>query len=64
MVPSFGGGDDVVGFCFPCEGRGVLVVLVDEPVDGGLEVGEGVEHAALEPSAGKGGEESLDGVEP
>ena len=63
-MPSFGGGDDVVGFCFPIEGRGVLVVLGDESVDGGLEVGEGVEHAALEPSPGKRGKEPLDGVEP
>jgi len=64
LVPSFRGGDDAVGVCFPREGRGVLVVLGDESVDGGLEVGEGLEHAMLEPSPGERGEKPLDGVEP
>ena len=36
----------------------------DEAVDGGLEVGDGVEHAPLELFPGELGEEPLDGVEP
>jgi hypothetical protein len=40
------------------------VVVVEEAVDGGLEVGDGSEDAALEASSGQDGEESLDGVEP
>lgn len=63
-MPSFGGGDDFVGVGFPFEGGGGLVVFGDEAVDGGLEVGDGVEHATLEPSPGELGEEPLDGVEP
>src|SRR4029453_19210099 len=35
-----------------------------EAVDGGLEVGDGGEHAALEASACELGEEAFDGVEP
>ena len=64
LAPSFGGGDDIVGLCFPCEGRWVLVVLGDEAVDGGLEVDEGVEDATLEPSPRELGEEPFDGIQP
>ena len=39
-------------------------MLVDEAVDGGLKVDDGMEDAALEASAGELCEEALDGVEP
>jgi hypothetical protein len=39
-------------------------VVIEEAVDGGLEVGDRSEDAALETALGKDGEESLDGVEP
>jgi hypothetical protein len=64
LVPSFDGGDDLVGIGGPCEGFGVFVGLGDEAVDGGLEVDEGAKDAALEASFGELGEVSLDGVEP
>ncbi len=34
MEPSFDGGDDFVGVGFPDEGLGILIVLLDEAVDG------------------------------
>ena len=40
------------------------VVIVEEAVDGGLEVGDGSEDAALETAFGQGGAEAFDGVEP
>jgi hypothetical protein len=39
-----------------------LVVLSDEPVDGGLEIGEGAENAALQAPFGDLGEEAFFGV--
>jgi hypothetical protein len=63
-VPSFDGGDDAVGIGGPDEGFGVFVGLVDEAVDGGLQLDKGTEDAALQTSLGKLGEEPLDGVEP
>lgn len=64
MVPSLDGGDDAAGVGGPDEGFGIIVGLVDKAVDGGLEVGDGAEHAALESAPGKLGEEALDGVQP
>ena len=64
MVPSFDGCDDLFGIGGPCEGFGVFVGLFDEAVDGGLEVDEGAEDAALEASFGELCEVALDGVEP
>ena len=46
------------------KGFGLLVVLGDEAVDGGLQVDDGAEDAALQPPPGELGEEALDGVEP
>jgi hypothetical protein len=40
------------------------VVVVEEAVDGGLEVGDGSEDATLEAALGQDGEKALDGVEP
>jgi hypothetical protein len=36
-----------------------VIVLGDEAVDGGLQVDDGPEHAALQASAGQLGEEAL-----
>ena len=46
------------------EGFGIIVVLFDVAVDGGLEVNDRVEDAAFEAPAGERGEEALDGVDP
>jgi len=48
LVPALDGGDDFVGIGCPSEGVGLLVVLGKEAVDGGLEVDDRVEDAALE----------------
>ena len=40
------------------------VVIVEEAVDGGLQIEHGLEDAALETALGEGREEALDGVEP
>src|SRR6202521_6417814 len=63
-MPSSDGGDDFVGVGDPLERRRGGVVIVEEAVDGGLEVCDGSEHAALETPLGQDGEEALDGVEP
>ena len=63
-MPSFDGGDDAAWVGGPEEGLGIIVGLVDEAVDGGLELGDGAEDAALEPTPGKLGEKALDGVQP
>ena len=64
MVPSLDGADDFIRVGGPDEGLGIIVGLVDEAVDGGLEVGDGAEHATLETAPGKLGEKTLDGVQP
>src|SRR3546814_16214589 len=62
-MPASDGGDDGVGIGGPGEGLGFGVVLAHEAVDGGLEVDDGVEDAALEPSPGELGEEASDSIE-
>ena len=42
----------------------MIIVRFEIAVDGGLEVGDGAEDAALEALSGECGEEVLDGVEP
>ncbi len=64
MVPALDGGDDFVWVGGPGEGFWVIVGLVEEAVDGGLEVDDGAEDAAFEAYAGERGEEALDGVDP
>ena len=64
MVPAPDGGDDSVGIGGPGEGPGFGIVVVEEAVDGGLEVDDGAEDAALQGALGQGGEEGLDGVQP
>ena len=48
------GGDDLGGVCGPEEGLRVMVGLVEIAVDGGLEVDDRSEHAALQASLGQG----------
>jgi len=64
MEPSFDGGDDLVWVGFPDKRLWGLVVLLDEAVDGRLEIDEGVEDAVFEPSAGELGENAFDGIQP
>ena len=52
------------GFGDPLEWLGLGVVIVEEAVDGGLEVDDGAEDAALEAALGQDGEETLDSIEP
>jgi len=47
----------------PLEGFRHGVAVVEEAVDGDLEVGDGSEDAAWETALGQDGEEALDGVE-
>ena len=58
-MPAFDRGDDAVGIGGPCERLGLQVVLGEEAVDGGLEVDEGMEDAALEAAFGELGKEAL-----
>ena len=51
-MPTFDSGDDFVWVCGPCEGLWRLVCLCDEAVDGGLEIDDGSEDAALQTSLG------------
>jgi hypothetical protein len=53
----FGGGG-------PSEGLWVVVGLVEESVDGSLEIDDRAEDTALQASLGELGEKALDGVEP
>ena len=64
MVPAADFFDDGVGVGGPGEGFWVVVGFGEEAVDGGLEVGDAFEDAALQPLPGQLGEEALDGVEP
>jgi hypothetical protein len=64
LVPSLYGGNDLVGIGAPYEGSGLLIMLLDEPIDGSLKVDDGVEDAVLQATTGQLGEEALNGVEP
>jgi hypothetical protein len=48
LLPTFDGGEDAFGIGSPEEGLGIIVCLGDEALDGGFEVGDGSEDAALE----------------
>jgi hypothetical protein len=63
-MPSFDGGDNFVWIGDPFEGFGMGVVIVEEAIDRGLEVGDGSEDSAFEAAFGEGCEETLNGVEP
>lgn len=58
----FEGGDDAVGVGGAREEVRIIVGLVDEAVDKGLEVGDEAEAASLEPARGELGEEGLCGA--
>ena len=59
-MPASDGGDDFVWIGGPCEGLGVCVLLGDEAVDGGLEIDQRVECAALQAPLGEFGEEAFE----
>ena len=63
-MPASDSGDDFIGISGSSEGSGLLIVLFEEAVDCGLQVGDGPKDAALEPPLRKGREEALDRVEP
>ena len=63
-MPSFDGGDDFLWFGGPGKGLRLLVVLFEEAIDGGLEIGDGSEHASFQSPLREYCEKSLDGVEP
>jgi hypothetical protein len=63
-MPAFDGGDDFVGLGGPCEGCRHQVCFLNEAVDGGLEIDDGAEDAALQSSPGELGEEAFHRVEP
>jgi len=64
LVPASDGSDDLVGIGGPDERLGVVISLGEEALDGGLEIDQRSEHAALEPSLAELSKEALDGVEP
>jgi hypothetical protein len=64
LRPASDGSDDFVGVCDPMEGLRLGIVILEEAVDGGLEVGDGSEDAAFETALRQDGEQTLDGVEP
>jgi hypothetical protein len=64
LVPSFDRDDNFVWIGGPCKGFGVVVMLGEEAVDGGLEVDNRVEDAALQTALGEPGEETLHGIQP
>ena len=64
MVPTSHGDDDLVGICDPLEGFRLGIVIAEESVDGGLEVGDRSEDPALETPLGQDGKKAFDSVEP
>ena len=57
-------GEDLICGFGPGEGLGIIVVLGDVAVDGGLKIDDRVEAAASDALAGQRREEGLDGVQP
>ena len=60
-MPPFDGGDDFVWIGGPGEGLWVVVGLVEETVDGDLEVDNGAEDAVFQAPLRELREEALDG---
>ena len=56
LVPTAYGGDDFVGVGGPGDGFGLLVVIVDEAIDGGLQVADALEGTAFAAGLGEDGE--------
>jgi len=63
-MPSFDGGEDFVWVCGPSEWLGIVVGLIEEPIDGSLEFTDRPEDTTLEAPSGKFGKEAFDGIEP
>ena len=63
-MPASDGGDYLVGIGGPGEGPRRLVILPDEAIDGGVELDERAEHAALQPPPGELVEEAFDSIQP
>ena len=57
-------GEDRVGGLGPSEGFGVIVVLGQIAIDGGLKIEDRSEHTAPEALASEFGEKAFDGIEP
>ena len=64
MVSARCGGDDFIWVGGPDEGLWLLVVVGDEAVDGGLEIDDALEDAALEAALVRMAKKPFDGVEP
>ena len=64
MFPAADFFDDGIGVGGPDEWFGIGIGLLQEAVDGGLEIDDAFEDAAFEPPPCQLGEEALDGVEP
>ena len=47
-MSALDGSDDFVGIRFPDEWAWFLIMLLDEAVDGGSQVDDGVKHAVFE----------------
>jgi hypothetical protein len=54
----------IVGIGGPYERFGVVIGLGEKALDGGLEIDEGSEDAALQSSLAEFGKKALDGIEP
>lgn len=63
-MPTFDGGDDFIWVGFPVEWLGVEICILEEAVDGGLEIDDGAEHATLEAPFGQLCEEAFDRIDP
>jgi hypothetical protein len=62
-MPTIGGGDDFVWIGGPDEGLWLLVAVGDEAIDGGLEIDDAFEEAALEAPLGEDCEFAVTGGE-
>ena len=65
LGPPFSGGNDLFGIDGPPEGFCFIsVVFLDEPMDGRLALGDGIEDGVLQTPLGQFGEKPLDGIQP
>ena len=63
-MPASDGGDAFIWVGGPGDGLWLCVVLVGKAINGGLEVDDGSEDAALQLSLRQLGEEALNGIAP
>ena len=64
MFPTPDFFDDGIRIGGPDKGLWVVIGFGEVAVDGGLEIDDAGEHAALEPLPGQFGKEAFDGIEP